>query len=190
MGGIRRIGKSKIVAATITMVSVLAVAVTGVVLTARTNLPSLNLELPPDYQPGHILSLDLPRYREYYRSYTSLSDYVIPAAPDQEYIIEIDMPVRTVQHVSKWIRESGITLGDLILRWGTPIGTHGSFVVWPNRGAFVVTRAGFSPNDAVYFLTYGGDQKSLDAWTGFSREKSETSGVSLQQLVSLLPGSP
>ncbi len=190
MSGIRLIGKYRIIAAMMGLTVFLAGAISGVTLIARTALHPLDIEIPSKYQPGQVLPSDIPRFREYYRSYTNVTGYVQRSSTSLDYIIEVDMPGRTIRHVSKWIFDSHITIGDLIVRWGPPTGRRGSFVSWSDRSAFVLADTDHMlPTSQVYFISYGYDPQleANDPWLGFSRSEDDINTVSLQKLASLVP---
>ncbi len=190
MSGIRLLGRYRVIAVTMALTALLLVAIIGVMLATRTSLRPLNLDLPARYRPGQVLDSTQPHFREYYRSYTSVTGYVERASDTLDYIIELDMPVRTIRHVSKWIYDSHITLGDLILRWGPPTGKRGSFVEWQDRSAFLTSDDGLFPSDEVYFITFGMAPEDLEPWNGFTSDKPETSSLSLRGLAGLFPLRP
>ncbi len=175
---------------TIALMALCLVVISAIMLTARTALSPLDLELPRVFQPGHVLPPDVSNFREYYRSLSGVTGYVDPANDQREYIVELDMPGRTIHHVSKWVFDSRLTLGDLILRWGTPTGQRGSFVEWDDRSAFVLSDLGFQPSSEVYFISYGSSSEDLEPWTGFAHSRSDTTTLSIRELASLFPLRP
>jgi hypothetical protein len=79
---------------------------------------------------------------------------------------------RVIKEVSFFTYTSGLTVGTVMLAWGTPIGANYRdrgvvWVYWPDRYAYVLAFPSFNPNSRVGFIAYGEQDTSYGRWRGF-----------------------
>ena len=87
------------------------------------------------------------------------------------YYVSYNTRASVITRVSKWVSDSDITIGDLILAWGQPLATDYSVLSWGNRTAFALGGAGLTPFDKVYFVSYTLTPSGDEPWRGFVNEE-------------------
>ncbi len=168
----------------------LSVVVSMVVLSSRKPLAAVDAELPPDLRPGNRMlhNISFPWTCDYWNNIASCTDN---DANGIRYYVSYTSAHPVITGASKWLSDSGIRIGDLILAWGQPISRENAIVSWGNRSAFAMGNSGFSPFDKVYFVSYTLTPTQEDPWRGFVNETSSPPlQVRLPTFRSLAPSQP
>jgi hypothetical protein len=78
--------------------------------------------------------------------------------------------VRTQRIVHASIATKDITVGELMLVWGEPLGQlrqgNGQYIYWRDRYAYFITRS-FDPTNRVAFVAYHSRPMKCRPWLGF-----------------------
>ncbi len=173
MNGVEVIRYFRLLRVAVAMTALLGIGIGVVVVSARTGLAPLDVDMPSYFQPGQTLTVDQPCYSDGDDNFVSdLANCIQSQTGNLKYLVEFKVASRTIQSASKWL-EMPVMLGDLVTRWGTPRGWHGSFLVWDDRGAYVHSTSNLSPESSVYFISYGSVPEVSEPWIGFVKDKSQ-----------------
>jgi hypothetical protein len=144
----------------------LSLVIGATLLFARTQLRALDLEAPAYFQHGRRMIEGL--YSGWDCDYWSrVASCTMEGQDGLRYYVSYDTKDHTITRVSKWISDWDVTIGELILAWGQPIGNDLAVVSWGNRTAFALGDNGLSPTDKVYFVSYYLNPTKEAPWTGF-----------------------
>jgi hypothetical protein len=159
-----------IVKAAVLGTAAMVMIVGGVIVSARRALPALDVELPPYFQPGKLVphGVDIGWDCDYWNSVASCTRN---GEDGMRYYVSYNTRASIITRVSKWVSDSDITIGDLVLAWGQPLSTDYSVLSWGNRTAFALGGAGLTPFDKVYFVSYTLTASGDGPWRGFVNEE-------------------
>lgn len=140
----------------------------GVVLTARA-APApqlLDLDLPQAYLPGSPMPEDVFCYA---MAYDASSDCSVNYQGN-EVFLKFDTYTKTILRAT--IEAHGLTVGELIIAWGTPTEIVQTYymtsVHWGIRSAYTYSDS-FRPDNRVTFILYDLEPQRASPWRGFRR---------------------
>ncbi len=162
-----------VIGALITLTFLLFGLITGVMVASRTPSQPPAVDLPSAYLPGSPIPKDVSGChmdRDIRRSVCSLR-----TSESGMIYFEVDEAQRTIIQTRIWV--SQVTLGQLILVWGTPTGfesrNHKTTLYWERRSAEVYS-AVLKPNTPVNDVTYTLKSPVMSPWPGFGMLKSSS----------------
>lgn len=170
------------------LLCILILSTLSVVVVARTGINPMIIEPPQHFLPGNVPPRDVhcgevanetcyPPVDAHCYEPGDANCFTSASIQQNGKVIRltIDTASRLIAYTQISAREH--TIGDLLLRWGTPIGfaQYGLyiFVYWDTQSAYLTT-CRFQPESRVEFITYYRiSPASLSPWRGFSRVNSK-----------------
>ncbi len=128
-------------------------------------------DLPGQYLPGRPLPAN--SYCDWYM-YDSRSLFCTARSADgAQFFFSYDISSKVIRRTTVETTPQ-LTIGELMLQWGTPIATdqigQSTYVYWKQRSAYVYG-SDFSPRSRVAFVTYWLDLDTKPGWKGFTRPR-------------------